>query len=265
MRLRMHGHYDKIREHAYVKGEEFIECYDDSAVQDCDTYAEKSIALMIEPRSIMPWGYDFLENGGYKRFKYVFTHDSKLLRTLPNAKKIIVASVWTRSDVPKTKDISLVCSFKEMCKLHKVRKTIADLYKDAPFVDVYGDWQSKVQTKWVEPEEYLRDYRYSIVIENYIDDEYFTEKILNCFANKVVPIYLGARDIGKWFNRRGIIQVDDWRDLANIEFKYFYPRTFKTYYDGIKEYIDENYEMSQYFSTFENWFFNEYGGLLDEM
>ena len=136
MNLKMHGFYDKILDHAYRAGEPFIECYDDSAVSQCDTYPYNSIALMIEPRTISARGYDFLENGGWKYFDFVFTHDSKLLEKLPNAKPILVAAVWCESYKPKSKNISLVCSFKSMCELHRVRKNLAWLYENDSRVDV---------------------------------------------------------------------------------------------------------------------------------
>lgn len=264
MNLKMHGFYDKIIDHAYIAGEPFIECYDDSAVSQCDTYLYKSIALMIEPRTISARGYNFLENGGWKCFQYVFTHDSKLLEKLPNAKPILVAAVWCESYKPKSKNISLVCSFKSMCELHRVRKNLAWLYENDRKVDVYGDWQSETYQGWVEPLEYLEDYRYSIIIENYIDDIYFTEKILNCFANKVVPIYLGARNIDKYFNKYGIIKADRWQDIPLIV-NNLYKLGIEEDYKARKQYIEENYEKSRQFTRFEDWFFREYGEMLDDL
>lgn len=265
VRLKMHGFYDKIIDHAYVESEGFIDCYDDSAVQNCDTLVDKSIALMIEPRSIMPRGYEFLENGGWKRFKYVFTHDSKLLKELPNARLIYVGTVWYRSDVPKTKHISLVCSFKKMCELHKLRKELAYFYEDAPYVDVFGDYKYHRQMGWVEPEKYLRDYRYSIVVENYIDDFYFTEKILNCFANKVIPIYIGARRIGTCFESNGIVQICNPSILPEYVDSIIYGYGSEAYYESKREYIEVNYEISKKYDRFENWFFKTYEKLLSEM
>lgn len=271
VRLKTHGFYDKIIDHAYVEGEDFIDCYDDSSVQECDTLVDKSIALMIEPRSIMPRGYEFLENGGWKKFKYIFTHDSELLN-FPNAKPIIVGAVWERSDVPKTKNVSMVCSFKEMCSLHKWRKELAEYLHKSSMADVYGDWQYKEQHGWVEPSEYLRDYRFSVVIENYIDDYYFTEKILNCFANKVVPIYVGARKIDTYFNSKGILHFDSvdavekmFREIEHPTKKCFAFKGWEALYEELKPYVEENYRYALPYSTFENTLFYYYGDILDDL
>ena len=271
VRLKMHGFYDKIIDHAYVEGEDFINCYDDSAVERCITPSATNIALMIEPRSISPRGYWYLEDGGWKAFKYVFTHDSKLLE-LPNAKRISVGAVWCRYDVPKTKNVSMVCGFKEMCMLHKQRKELAEYLHESGMADVYGDWQYKKYTGWAEPSEYLRDYRCSVVIENYIDDIYFTEKIVNCFANKVVPIYVGARRISDFFNPKGILQftsVDDvsrtFREIEHPTNPCFAFKGWEALYEEMKPYVADNYEISLEFSTFENRFFEVYGRLLSDL
>mgnify|MGYP002732820278 CR=1 FL=1 len=265
MRLKMHGFYDKIIDHLYVEGEPFIDCYDDSAVQECDTYVSKSIALMIEPRSIMRSGYDFLlQNENWRRFKYIFTHDSELLK-LPNAKLILCGSVWSWSDEPKTKFCSLVCSFKEMCELHLDRKRLAYRYERNGLVDVYGDYKGRDLVPWVDSSEYLRDYRYSIVVENYVDDYWFTEKICNCFANKVIPIYVGARKIDTFFNPQGIIDCHGRTVEAETEIHYLSKDKGKFFYEASIDAINDNYNRVREYDRFENWFFRNYGELLEDM
>lgn len=265
MRLKMHGWYDKITDHAYVEGEPYIECWDDSAVQAVNTPSERSIALMIEPRAIMPSGYRFLEKGNnWKKFKYIFTHDSELLK-LPNAKLILCGSVWSWSnDETKTKFCSLVCSFKEMCDLHKVRKNLAYKYEQNGVVDVFGDFKGRDTVPWVDSSQYLRDYRYSIVIENYIDDFWFTEKICNCFANKVMPIYLGARQIDQFFNADGILHMENADDIMFTVVRLQYEYGEYLYNNRMKA-IEDNYQRVKEYDRFENWFYKNYGELLEGM
>jgi hypothetical protein len=45
-----------------------------------------------------------------------------------------------------------------------------------------------------------------------VSDYFFTEKITNCFISQTIPIYLGARKIGDFFNPGGIIQVSQGDD-----------------------------------------------------
>ena len=50
---------------------------------------------------------------------------------------------------------------------------------------------------------------FSITIENFKYDDYFTEKITDCFANGVIPVYYGTNNIGKYFDQNGIITLND--------------------------------------------------------
>ena len=261
MGIKLISHYDHFPNHRPTGNGPCIEMYNDEFVTKA---TEGSCALLIEPRSICPAAYEYVEQN-YKKFKYVFTHDSQLLAMCDNAKLILWgwgnANYMSYSDRPKTKNISIVSSDKELCELHKARKELALLYEDSGLVDCYGTFNGG---KYAEIEDYMADYRYSIVIENYIDDYWFTEKIMNCFANKVVPIYVGARKINEFFNSEGIIRVDDWRDICCFESKFIYPRTLKTYYESCKEAIEYNYNRVKQFSDFETWFFKKYGELLNE-
>lgn len=59
----------------------------------------------------------------------------------------------------------------------------------------------------------LEPYMFSIVPENSQHSGYYTEKIVDCFIAKTIPIYWGCTDIAKHFNPDGIIQFADWTEL----------------------------------------------------
>lgn len=87
----------------------------------------------------------------------------------------------------------------------------------ANYTDFVITWPKSCQKKWpadvfgldewVKISRTLEYYMFSIIIENNSVDNYFTEKLLNCFAVGTVPIYLGCPNIGEFFNRNGIIEV----------------------------------------------------------
>ena len=99
--------------------------------------------------------------------------------------------------------------------MHIVRKKLAFKCKNESLADTYGNFDGG---NYVNVEKYLKDYRYSIAIENDITPYFFTEKILNCFAAQTIPIYLGATEIGRFFNANGIIQIglEDCEHIENI-------------------------------------------------
>lgn len=215
----------------------------------------KQVMLLIEPRPIQPNVYEYaLKVAG--EYEYVFTHDSQLLAVLPNAKPIIWGGVWCRCENPeKTKLISMTSSDKELCELHKERKRIARKYKDK--IDVYGTIDGG---EFIDPIDTLEPYMYSVVIENHIDDIWFTEKLLNCFATKTIPIYYGARDIDKYFDGRGILHcanIDDaeWWIETILE----NPEKAEKSYQKKLVYIDKNYELSKQYEKFDEWLYRTYG------
>lgn len=105
----------------------------------------------------------------------------------------------------KNKMISFVGCEKAMAKMHLFRRMVTQSFLNSDKVDVLG----KAVGKFASCDEIFTGYRYNIAIENDSYDYYFTEKIMNCFAAKTVPIYYGCPSIGKFFNADGIIIVKE--------------------------------------------------------
>jgi len=260
MRIKLHSPYHHFPHHEPVEGKDYIDCYNDSFVMsEKPENWEKSIALLIEPRPLQPKVYEFVEHN-YGRFKYVFTHDSILLNKLPNAKMIIWGGVYDWSDEPKdfTRPISMVASWKEQAPVRIQRKQLAFELKGK--IDTYGtfDGGEMATTKQI-----YGKYPFSVVIENHIDDWWVTEKICNCFACRTVPIYYGARKIGKLFNSDGIIICNSIDEVRNaVDYVLLHAR--QEYYLR-KKAIECNFIAVEDYSSFENWFYVHYGELLDKM
>lgn len=258
--IKIHSYYDDFPDNHVKKGQPYINCY----VGDFCEFHEvepDSIAVMLEPRSIEHLGYEYVEKHPEK-FRYIFTYDSKLLQ-LPQAKFWVWASVWCRADVPKTKGISMISSHKKCCELHLARTQLAKQFDTWDKVDCFGTFRDDTgKTGRVEPYDAHAEYKFAIVMENYIDDLWFTEKILNCFACKTVPIYYGARKIGALFNADGIIQVDDWHDIPRIVEQL----DIDAEYEKRKAAIEDNFERSKdYDGRWCDRFFENYGDILGEM
>ena len=119
---------------------------------------------------------------------------------------------------------------------NKLRKALAIECKQKHLLDTFGNFDGGNRVKEYE---YLKNYKYSIAIENEIDDYWFTEKILNCFAYMTIPIYVGARKIDTIFNPDGIIQVKP-EELKDIE-------------KVLKQCTNENY-ISRFAAIKENYY-----------
>lgn len=231
--------------------------YSDNFVTD-GVPEENACALLIEPRSIQPKIYEYMERH-YDKFKYVFTHDSRLLSIIPNGKQIYWGGVWGFSDTPKTKDISFCSSRKRLCRLHRERLDLANKLSNK--IDCMGTFNGG---RRVSTDEIYTPYRFSVVIENYIDDYWFTEKVCNCFSHKTIPIYYGARNIDEFFNRRGMIICDSVEGVAKTVDLVLQVGT-EEMYENCKEYIDDNYERVKRFTCFEDEFYRMYKDILEEL
>ncbi len=259
MKIKMHAMYDHFPAYNPQDGEESIDCYSDTYVSECKGPG-RNIALLLEPRSMIGPAYDYcMEHPDY--FEYIFTHDSQLLK-LPNSKLFLWCDVWLQTDSEKNKGISLCTSYKNWCPLHNARLKIAEHYKDSDKVDVfYGDWNNS-EIANVPPQAYLEHYKFSIIIENDIDEKWYTEKILNCFSTKTVPIYHGATKIGEDFNKDGIIEVENWEDIFEIVEKL----DIDSEYAIRQQAIEDNYNrLDAYKTPWKERFFDTYGDILEGM
>lgn len=258
-RIKMHAMYDHFPDHNPVEGEPYIECYSDTFVNMCKGPGN-NIALLLEPRSMIGPAYDWVEDHE-SYFRYIFTHDSRLL-TLPNARMLNWADVWLTTDSPKTKGISLCTSPKDWCPLHHARLELYNYFKDFGGVDVfYGDWNNP-NIENIKPQDYLEHYKFSIIIENDIDDFWFTEKILNCFSTKTIPIYVGAGRIEEIFNPAGILQVRNYKEIPWLVEGLNLDLTYNMH----REAIEDNFKRVEPWKTpWKERFFRDYGDLLEEM
>ncbi len=58
--------------------------------------------------------------------------------------------------------------------------------------------------------------QFGVAIENTSHRGYFTEKILDLFLLKTLPIYWGCSNIGDYFNLDGILRVDNVDDMVYV-------------------------------------------------
>lgn len=151
-------------------------------------------------------------------FDIIFTHNQELLAKDEKFKWVPAQGFWIKEPkvYEKTKLVSMISSNKIMCEGHKERLKFVEKLKDD--LDLFGRGFNEIELK----EHGLCDYMFSVAIENGEYETYFTEKILDCFATGTVPIYKGAPDIGDHFNMDGIIVLDDYFDINDLnEDEYF--------------------------------------------
>jgi len=70
--------------------------------------------------------------------------------------------------------------------------------------DLYGRGFEPIDDKF----DALYPYKYSLAIENNSLDDYWTEKISDCFLSYTMPIYYGAKRITEYFPNESMILID---------------------------------------------------------
>jgi len=195
------------------------------------------IAWILEPKTICNHIYNYIKNNN-KNFKYVFTHDKELLDLKENYKFVPVGGSWIfKNDqiiYPKTKLLSIIASNKRQSEGHRLRHEIIDKFRSK--LDIYGRGINTIQYKL----DGLKDYMFSIVVENGNYDYYFTEKLIDCFVTGTVPIYWGCPSIGDFFNLDGILKFENISEFENI----LNNLTESKYIDMMKA-INDNFERTK--------------------
>ena len=121
----------------------------------------------------------------------------------------------------KQKVMSIVVSNKRMAPGHMYRhQLIEEIIKRRLPIDIYGHGSSKytfptVKGSFDDYEPY-EDYLYSICIENFKCNHYFSEKIMTPLLFNCMPLYYGCHNISDYFDDILIITGDLDRDMELI-------------------------------------------------
>jgi len=175
--------------------------------------SKNKIAWLIEPVCVAPQHYDYVRNNLMK-FDYILTHEKTLLDLDYNTKFIPFGCCWIPKEeqkvYDKSKNISVISSNKTFTDGHRLRHEVIQKFGDK--MDVFGRSYNPINFKI----DGLKDYRFSVVIENCKRDYWFTEKLIDCFATGTIPIYWGCPSIGDFFNTDGMLIFDNMDELETI-------------------------------------------------
>ncbi len=230
--------------HYVINNSGEINLFVDRAIYDIKKIKnkKKNYAWLLESKSIAPDLIDYFKNNieNLNDFELVFTHNLELLNLDDKFKFLHPIGYWVsgNSNLKKTKLISMILSDKQYTKQQKVRNKFARQFESK--IDIFGSGFHYLSKKEIG----LNNYYFSIVYENDLNDNYFSEKILDCFATKTIPIYSGSRNITKYFDKNGIIFIDEFdyeklnydvynKKLQSVENNYNLVKNFKSPEDSM--------------------------------
>lgn len=168
------------------------------------TRARVSIMVM-EPGAIHRGHLQALRRS-HKRFYKVLAHNKELLSAIPNGAFLPFGSTWIHDwrnlDRQKARMISLIASNKRSQVGHRLRHRIVEWAAGAGVdMDVMG----RGYTPFAAKSDGLAPYRYSVVIENVREPNYFSEKLVDAVLCRTVPIYWGCPNIEEFLDTSGMI------------------------------------------------------------
>ena len=207
-------------------------------------------AWFLESPEIRNCSYDFVKNIN-KKYTYVLTHSKELLDAGENYKFCPAGGCWILLEDQKihmkNKILSIISSGKDWTTGHKLRHRVIFAFKDR--MDVFGNGYKTIDNKLIG----LKDYAFSLAIENTKQDYYFSEKLIDCFMTGTVPIYWGCPSIEKFFNTDGMILFDSINDLPKIIYELSLEK-----YNTMKSAIEYNFQKAKDYIISEDYIYKNY-------
>jgi hypothetical protein len=200
---------------------------------------KKVYGWLIEPPSLENGQYEFAKKK-FNLFEKIFTYSGELINISDKFEFLPIGGCWINEEDrkihSKNKLICSITSSKTITEGHRLRH---EVNKKFPFIDTFGNGYKSVDKKI----DILRDYMFSVVIENEKMDFLFTEKLIDCFITGTIPIYRGCPSIGQFFDLNGFFTFDTLEELEYI----LLSLNEETYLSKI-EYVKKNFELSKKFT-----------------
>lgn len=190
------------------------------------------------------------------KYTYVLTHFDDMLKMVPKSRFFLGTSSWVAGHVPSRKNFCV--STLVGGKTHSAMPGYAlrhDLWRAQEQITIPRDFYLSSEYKWKEADYAhnksiegsivphskvpLFESQFHIAIENISMLNMFSEKIVDCFQTKTIPIYYGAPNIGDVFNGSGIIQVNSLEEIIAV-----CNRLTPDTYERLLPCVEDNYKVS---------------------
>lgn len=244
----------------------FVDGYVNSPIVD-RVKSKYKIGWLHEPQCLHPENYQIKRP---ERFDFILTYYKPLLiqgpllghlqdnrfnpiRFAPYAGTWIPRDLWGLR--PKTKLVSMLYGDKRATEGHRIRHEIANAVRPLGIVDFYGFEGEAVDYSPETKLKVLGDYAFSIVTEACMQENLFTELLLDCFTVGTIPIFWGCPNVSEFFNDEGIIKISK-ADGVPALVKYLSGIGFN-YYDLHKQngYLQDNLNRVADYEITEDWLY----------
>lgn len=180
-------------------------------------------------------------------FDLILAWHKDILNNCLKSKRFIFGSCWIDFDSfkpEKQNEVSFLMSNKSFAPGHIFRHQILQRINGIDEINGFKI-RTIVTPPRIESKNIIFEHaKFSIIVENAKHDNWITEKLIDCFATRTIPIYYGCPNVGEFFNEKGVIMFDTISDLDRI-LNSITPKM----YEDLTEIMEENYNKSiQYFN-----------------
>ncbi|MCJ7649976.1 MAG: glycosyltransferase family 10 [Candidatus Lokiarchaeota archaeon] len=177
------------------------------------------------------------------KFDKVYTHNSDILLNCDNAEFLPFGSCWIDFEelcLNKQNHITFVTSSKTFTNGHLLRHHIFEYFNTLDYINEFEIYQHKSPPYHNRRNDFFETSKFNIVVENCRENNYFSEKLIDCFASKTIPIYWGCPNISNFFDSNGIIIFESFEELK-FKLQNITPEDYKR----MEEFIEKNSELSK--------------------
>jgi hypothetical protein len=220
--------------------------------QSQDQLSSINILVLVEPNEYFGLHDWAIQNKHL--FQVILTWDDKVLNNCENALFLPFGHTWFKPEQykkghDKIFEIAHLCGTLLKSYGHQMRHEILTRKNEfkipVNFYKTIGD-RYNIDNARIGKETVFGNSMFGIVIENFSHRGYFSEKILDCFLMKTIPIYWGCSNIDDFFNGEGIIKFENPDDLVYIS-----NMLNAKFYESKNEIIEFNYKTALNYVNYE--------------
>lgn len=179
--------------------------------------SEIKVLIQREPPQVLNIVDDIIKNS--HKYDLILAWNEDVLNNCKNAKKFLFGDCWLKEEFSlsdKQNYISFLTSDKNYTDGHKLRQDVYDILQKNKKINGYKIISIKTPPRIDNKDIIFENSKFSITIENVRENNFFTEKIIDCFISKTVPIYCGCPNISEFFNVDGMILFNTKEELMDI-------------------------------------------------
>ena len=136
--------------------------------------------------------------------------------------------------------VFFVCGNKQMVEGHKFRHKV---YEQKDKLELENTWIYTCPSE--EKLAHFKDSMFHVAVENVQKENFFTEKVIDAFLTRTVPIYRGCLNLENYFNMDGVITFQTEDELVQIV-----NSLTEEDYIKRKQAMEDNYELAIYWKDY---------------